>query len=390
MIRLVLAMILALAAGAAAVAAEDDLRVYSGRVEKDIFTAGGNVDVDAEVKGDVFAAGGTVRLAGAVSDDVFLAGGRVNLTSAVGGDVHLGGGLITVTGDVGDSLIAGGGSVNLDGTVAGKVILAGGQIDIGHNAVIGGQALLTGGQVVHHGRINGNLKASGNRVTIMGTVAGDVEVSARRLILGPEAVVGGSILFKGPEAPEISAGAQVGGRIDHRRQMDFSVSKPAVAGLAATAAVMPYFFTLIIGAAVLLLAPGYAQRLTARLRDQLLPSFGVGVLLVFGVPVLLLALIATIIGIPLAILGFSVYMVLLMMGLPLGVLAISGRWSMRPGIPVSRAKAVGIYALTLLGVFVIALVPFLGFLALWVIWSAGIGGGLMALRAPRPIVGGGT
>lgn len=383
MIRLSAAIILVLAMGAGARAAGDGLQVYSGVVEKDIFTAGGNVDVDAEVKGDVFAAGGTVRLMGAVAEDVFLAGGRVNMAGAVGGDVHLAGGILNISGDVGDSLIAGGGSVNLDGSVAGKAILAGGQIDIGHASVIGGQAVLTGGEVIHRGRIDGNLRVSGNRVVILGTVSGDVDASARHLTLGPAAVVGGNIIFKGPDAPEISAGAQVAGDIVHERRMDFTPSPPMVAAWAATAAAMPYFFALIIGAGVLLLAPAYAQRLTARLRDRPLPSFGLGVLLVFGVPVLLLAVMATIIGIPIAILGFAAYMVLLMVGLPLGVLAISGRWSMRPGVPVSRANTVGIYALTLLGAFIIVLVPFLGFLALWIVWSAGIGGGVLALRTQR-------
>lgn len=378
--RLLTGLLLVVLSLAPAWAAED-LQVYSGQVERDIFTGGANVEVDAEVRGDVFAAGGSVRLAGAVAQDVFLAGGRITLGSVVGGDAILAGGVITVPGEVGDSLIAGAGSITLDGPVAGKVILAGGQIDIGPQSVVGGQAVLTGGQVVLHGRIAGNLRVSGGRVVILGRVDGDIDANAEKLVLGPDAVVGGSVTLKGPNPPEIADSAQVAGDITHTQRMGLQAVKPVAMAWAATLAVMPFFFCFLLGAAVLLIAPAYAERLTARLRGQPLPSFGLGVLLAFGIPVLLLALMVTIIGIPIAILGGALYILLAMAGLPLAALALSGRWSMRPGLPVSRAKAVGVYALTLLGVFVIALVPFLGFLALWVLWSAGIGAGVLALRA---------
>lgn len=379
--RAVLTIFLALILAAPAWADEEELRVYSGSVAEDVYAGGATVDVDADVAGDVFAGGGSITVAGSVSEDVFAAGGRTTVRANVAGDVVMAAGTVTVSGDVGDNLIVAGGTVTIDGAVGGKAIAAGGQLEIGRTAVISGNAIVTGGQVVIHGKVLKNLRVAGGRVVILGEVAGNIDARAESLTIGPQAKVGGKIVHRGPERPQISATATVGGPVEHIPRAGLKAAKPAMAVWAASLAVVPYLFCLAVGLGVLFLAPGFARRLAERVAGQPLATFGLGVLLTFGVPVALIALMVTIIGIPFALLGFAIYGVMMMVGLPLGVFALTRRFAERGGRTPSRTLEAVIFAVGLLALFIVALAPFLGQLGLWVVWSLGVGASVLACKA---------
>lgn len=378
--RAILTIFLAFILAWPALADEEELKVYSGAIAKDIYAGGATVDVDADVTGDVFAGGSSIAIAGSVTEDVFAAGGRASVRAKVAGDVVTAAGTATVSGNVGDNLIVAGGTITIDGAVGGKAIAAGGQVEIGRSAVVTGNAIIAGGQVVIHGKLMKNLRVVGGRVVILGEVAGDIDARTESLTIGPQAKVGGRIVHRGPERPEISASATVGGPVEHHPQAGLKAAKPALAVWAASLTVVPYLFCLAVGLGVLFLAPGYARRLAERVAGQPLATFGLGVLLAFGVPVALLALMVTIIGIPFALLGFAVYGVMVMVGLPLGAFALTRRFAERGGRTPSRTKEAVIFALGLLALFIIALIPFLGQLGLWVVWSLGVGASVLALK----------
>ena len=379
--RAILAAFLALTLAVPAWADEEELKVYSGAIAKDIYAGGATVDVDADVTGDVFAGGGSIAIAGSVSEDVFAAGGRTTVRANVAGDVVTAAGTVTVSGNVGDNLIVTGGTVTVDSAVGGKVIAAGGQLEIGRMAVVTGNAIVAGGQVVIHGKLLKNLRVVGGRVVILGEVVGDIDARTESLTIGPNAKVGGKVVHRGPERPQISAAATVGGPVEHHQRVGLKAAKPVLAVWAAALTVVPYLFCLAIGLAVLFLAPGFARRLTERVAGQPLATFGLGVLLAFGVPVALIALMVTIIGIPFALLGFAIYGVMMMVGLPLGALALTRRFAERGGRTPSRTLEAMIFAVGLLALFIVALVPFLGQLGLWVVWSLGVGASVLACCA---------
>src|SRR5690606_36580477 len=74
---------------------------------------------------------------------------------------------------------------------------------------------LAGGEVEVDGESGSYLQIAAGEVRINGRVVGDVEVSGGELVLGPQAVVECSVVFRGPRPAQVMPGAQVGGEVRH-------------------------------------------------------------------------------------------------------------------------------------------------------------------------------
>ncbi len=126
--------------------AADALRTFSGEV----------VAIDKPVEDDIFAAGNIVSVNAPV-DSLVAAGNIVNVNAPVKGDVIAAGGQVYVNADVGGKVVAAGGTVNLGGNVGTNLVAAGGQVSILPGKTVGRDALISGGNAVNSGRINGTL-----------------------------------------------------------------------------------------------------------------------------------------------------------------------------------------------------------------------------------------
>jgi cytoskeletal protein CcmA (bactofilin family) len=304
----------------------------------DITVFGGTVVVQGTLDGDIDGAAGSVLIAGTVTGDVEVAAGSVTVTGTVEGDLDTGAGSVTVAegGRVGGSLSTGAGEVRIAGAVDG-------------DAEIGTDRLT----VAPTARIGGNLRYDAETVQIAdGVVAGTVErVDGLRVDAGPPFFDGGS-LFSGPAF-----------------------------------LVFGFLTNALLGALLLLAAPGFARRIVETGTGQPARSAGAGVLTLIGVPVGLVVLAITVVGLPLSLVGFFVFLPLLWVAFVYGAIVV-GSWLLgfadsdsRPG-----ALVVGLAVPT-----VASLVPFSGLLDLAYL-LLGLGAfALSALalrRGDRPLVGG--
>lgn len=117
--------------------------------------SGDQVRVDSPLEDDIFATGGTIDINAPV-DGVVIAGGNININAPVNGDVFVAGGQISVNSDVKGKIVAAGGNIDIKGNSK-NVVIAGGNINIHSTAVIGRDAVISGGNVNNAGRVNGNL-----------------------------------------------------------------------------------------------------------------------------------------------------------------------------------------------------------------------------------------
>ena len=118
--------------------------------------SGDTISIVDPVEDDIFAAGNTVNINAPV-DSAVLAAGTVNINAPVKGDVIAAGGQVNVNADVGGKVVAAGGMVNLGGDVGTNLVAAGGQVSILPGRTVGRDALISGGNAVNSGRINGTL-----------------------------------------------------------------------------------------------------------------------------------------------------------------------------------------------------------------------------------------
>jgi len=329
----------------------------------DTFASGASARVDQPVKGDLFAAGGELRIAAPVTGDLLAAGGTLR-----------------IEGTAGQNLYAAGGQVALDGSIARNARVAGGSVSLGPQARIAGNASLAGGRIEVLGGVGGYLQVAGGHVLIDGRVDGDVDATAGALELGPRARIGGKLRYRGREPLKQDAASQVQGGIE-RLEMPLRHKEKRAGGRAAFGV---WTLGLMVLAAVLVAAlPGASTRVLEAARTRPGWSLLAGFIALVTVPVAVIVLLATVIGIPLALLVLIDYFALLLVGYVAGGAALGDaalrRWlGARAGQSGWRAlfAALGVLAIGLL-----ALVPWLGGLIAFLALLAGMGALLLPLKA---------
>ncbi|HEY6748860.1 MAG TPA: polymer-forming cytoskeletal protein [Mycobacteriales bacterium] len=251
-----------------------------------------------------------------------------------------------------------------EGQASEEFVVLSGPADVPQGRQVGDLVVFHGSSAVD-GTVNGSLTAFDAPVTISGTVTGDVVVFNGRVELTGEAKVTGDVVSQ--DDPIVASGATIGGET-RRVQTDVNWDGFGWAGRLA------WWFavsvsTLLIGLALLWLIGRGATRIADTGRTRIGPSIGWGLLAFFGLPVLAIIALVTIVGIPL---GLGVLAALaLIYTLGYGAAAwIIGRRILRAGTPWVVAFLLGWAILR-----VLALIPIVGGL----IWFAAVVFGLGAL-----------
>jgi cytoskeletal protein CcmA (bactofilin family) len=299
---------------------------------------------------------------------------------AVGAAEQRVGGSVTVDeGETVDGLSTVAGTVVVRGTVEGDLeALAGSVLVTGTGKVTGDVEVAAGSLVLAEGaRVGGDLQAGAGDVSIAGTVGGDVQVGAQSVRIGASAVIEGDLEYDAEEY-ELAEGAQVGGTV---RQVDdagvnfgpFSgvldglepfVSTPAWVG-----ALYGLLTSFLLGAVLLLALPGTSGRVRERIAGDPARTAAVGILVLLGVPIALVLVALTVIGIPLTIIGFLLFALLLVVAWVYGQYAL-GAWLVSLADLEGRwlALAAGLLAVAVLGT-----VPVLGGLVSFAVLLLGLG-----------------
>lgn len=359
-----IAILMLLAPIAGTLADERGEQRYLRQQGSDTFVAGDSARVSQPVTGDLVAAGGELRIDAPVAGDLVVVGGSVRIDSAVSQDLY-----------------AAGGELALEGTLARNARVAGGSVSVGPRARIAGNASFAGGDIKLLGQIGGYLQAAGGRVLIDGRVDGDVEAASGALELGPNARIGGRLRYRGGAALVQHPQAQVQGGIE---RLELPMRDVAERSLA-PAAFGVWTLGLMLMAAVLVFAlPGFFARVTQVARRRFGWSLLAGFLALAAVPLAVLILLASVIGIPLALLALLAFLALLLAGyvaagIALGDAALARWWAARAAHRGWRALAA---ALGVLVLGLVALIPWLGALIAFAALIAGMGALLMQARAP--------
>jgi cytoskeletal protein CcmA (bactofilin family) len=350
---LLAALLMAASAGTLLFAQETgEVVVKRGIIEGDLYLAGRSVDVQAEVQGDVAAAGR-----------------RVSIDQRVTGDVLAAGEAVTIHAQVLDDVRAAGRSVIIAGPVAGHVVAAGETVDIAHAARIGEWAWLAGREVTVAGRVGGELKAAGQVVIISGEVGGDVELMAEEIRILGGARLDGDLVYRSDNEPQIAEDAVISGDIiarplPHREPEGRGGGVVMLAALAVAAIL--YF----------LLFPVFSVAGAEALGQAPLTALGLGVAFLFATPFVILMLIATLIGVLVALPLLAWYLVSLLGGMLTGVIFV-GNTGLRllPGKAGTKTRGLRVVSIVvaLIAIILIQFIPVGGALAVLVLFLLGLG-----------------
>jgi len=349
-----IATLIVLLCGPGMAFADDTARASIGSSE---LIAGGEAVLDEPVYGNAFAAGGRVEVRERIEKSAFVSGGDV-----------------TVAGSIGRNLFASGGDLRLEGEVEGKARVAGGTLRMSPAARIGGDATFAGGIIDIDGSIGGSLRAYGERIVINGTVGGDVELAGENIRLGPDARIGGRVVYRSRDDVVVDPAAQVAGGIK-KSTRDRDWLHKVGRGATIAGGITISLGMLLLGAVLILGMPRFSREAAASIRRKPWQALGLGCVMLIGVPITIAIFIVTLVGIPLALLLAFGYVALLMLGFLIAAIFVGDQALER--IDAAKLGSVWWRALfLLLAVIVIAVVrqiPVIGGIAWWLLFLAGIG-----------------
>ncbi|MXO57281.1 bactofilin family protein [Pontixanthobacter gangjinensis] len=270
---------------------------------------GEEIDIGLKAPDMSFFSADTINLKVNSSDDVFAAGSTVNVDTTSADHLVIAGGEVTVRNVAIEDLFAAGGELDLvSGTVADDIVVAGGEITVRKTFEIGGSAVIAGGEALIEAPVPVDLRAGAGTVYLNSRVGGDARLSGDKVTLGPEAVVGGDLLYR-TENLVIESGAVVSGQRrampaeDHSAFESWGRGAGELFGKLLLAATLG-FAVLVLTVAVAV--PSLMRSSAGFIKSRPLQSVGIGTLIAIGTPVAIVLLFASVIGAPLAMLLIAI------------------------------------------------------------------------------------
>lgn len=258
------------------------------------------VPSDEHKAGNYYAAGESVEVAGSVDSDLIVAGGDVIVSGNVGGDVIAVGGNVRIVGQVQGDVRVFGGRVELAGTVERNVTAAAGELRFMAGSDIKGHVTAAAGTIETRGRIGGSLLAAAGQVTAAGSIEGPATLwldRQGRLDVRESALFGSSLTYYADQEALVSSRATLS-----QEPQRYPLPVPKRTSGSWFGHLVSLFGALVLAMVMVKLAPQRLRETVQLVIKRPLPSLGFGALWLVTVPIAVIVLAITLIGLPVAVL----------------------------------------------------------------------------------------
>ncbi|WP_460959617.1 hypothetical protein [Spirosoma litoris] len=363
-----------------------DQVTISQPVNGDLYVSGGTITINAAIRGDLIAAGGTITINDSVTNDILLVGGTVILNGYVGDDIRcLGGSLQILKGTGGDALLVGGNvTIDQDGLIGGSLLSAGGKLIL--NGQIKQDARLAFGSLVFNGRVEEAFDCRGGNATVNGHVGGRASLAANDLLIGHNAHFDQQVRYWN-QSGKVTFGNAVS---SDKTRFDSSLALQTGRGRAAIISTLWFLsMALLMIYLVQSLLSTSMNKAGKTLASKALPSLGAGFLFFITVPVATMLAYATLVGVLVGVILTTAYLLALMLATVITSVVAANAISQRSNKhPWSTGRLVLTAFAILILIQSIALVPFVGWLAVFVLICAAFGAILLSIswKQSRQIV----
>lgn len=274
---------------------------------------------DEVVNDDYFATGDAVKIEGTVNGDVFAAAGQTTIEGTINGDVLAASGQVTISGPINGDVRIAGGDVILSSPVDGNVTILSGNLLVEENATISGSLNGMIGNARILSTVGKSMHVSGGQITLGSTVEKNVKAAVGKMSLINGAHIKGDLIYISDEDLDISGGALVDGAtvekvLPEQIETRESESKGALFGLIGFGTIFWLINAFIFGALLLGLAPRYTSNVIESMRSRFWMNLLVGFVFLVVLPIVIVILLITVFGIPLALLASVAYLILICLG----------------------------------------------------------------------------
>ena len=234
-----------------------------------------NINETIDAQSDVYAVGNNLRFNGIVKADLLVAGNNIDIqTESIGGSIRAAGATITI-----------------DSNVERNITVAGASVDIKSGTKAKGIYISSG---------------AGNVVTINGIVTNNVKVNCTKLIIGEKAKVIGNFKVKSEEDMEVLGDFNTNNitfeKINYDKNETRLLGKINILGKFAR-----IITAIILAVLITLLCNKYNNKAVERFEYRPWMPFIIGFATLVILPMAAILLCITIVGIPISIISFIIY-----------------------------------------------------------------------------------
>jgi len=352
--------------------------------------SGNNIIVEAgeTVSGNLYVAGTQIVVDGEVNGDIFCAGSTITINGKINGDVLCAGSSITINGEVLGDVRGASSELSINGKVLGGLTSFGSAININDTASIGSNVLAFGATMRADGPINGDLQFFGASLLLNNKVAGDVSFYGKNqqkqnnkpavTLRAGTTINGGLSYYEGVDAL-INDGASVFGEtvVMEMKKHEPKSGKETLNFFPIWFSIWQILGGLVIAMFLVFLFPKYTGATLEVMFKKPATSIGLGLVAVILTPIVIVLLLITVIGIPLAFLSTTLFVAMcgivkVLTGIAVGVLITKWlKWK------------IALYWQAVIGVILAVLVfsiPFIGWVLGIIAFFWAFGGAVMYKR----------
>lgn len=329
------------------------------------------------VNGDYFAFGGTVEISGTINGDLYASGGQVVIDGTVNGDVLVAGGRVSLSGTVSQDVRAAGGQVTISGSVGRNLTVAGGQVELAPSTVVRGGLVAAGGNVDLSAPVTGAVKVAAGTLIVANRVGGNIDAAVGTLRIASRADVQGDVNYWSRREASVSEGARIRGKIVRNVPPERPRLFPAAFFAWLGFVSINFLSTLILGLLSVRFLPRFHQSVVTTLKEKPWASLGIGFVAAVVLPVVCSLLLATVVAIPIALILLTAFFIVLYWARIYAIGRIGEFILARLRPASSRASA---FVLGLFVYYLLAIIPFIGWLVVPLVMLFGLGAELIARK----------
>jgi cytoskeletal protein CcmA (bactofilin family) len=320
-------------------------------------------------------------LDGVVTGDLIVAAQRYIMSGSILGSLNSASQYATVQGKIGNSARLFAQRITIDGQIAGNLIAFGSDVELDNSSSIGRDAVLMGSDISVSGVIGGNMLIRGDQVIVSGTITGDADIQAERITIVSPARIAGKLTYKSDKEIKMDPDVVVGGAISWVKPGD-QPEKQVEKGGGWLTRFLLFLASLTTGLLLILIVNRHAHTATDIFLNKSLVSLGVGFLAFIIVPLAIVALLLTVVGIPAAIILLFAYTVFFYIAKIYVAIAL-GRLGIRAVRKDAQPRLGWCLLLGLIVLSILFALPVLGTIVYLVTVFWGLGAILLGIRECR-------
>jgi len=257
---------------------------------------------DEKITGDVYITGQRTRVDGTVDGDVIIFSESVDINGHILGDVIAFGQSVRINGQVDGNVRGACNNLTITGNVARNAMIFGQTVTLDANGKVGGSVTTFGESVNLDGNIGRDLLTYFAHADLGGKIAGGVRAKGDTLVIASGAVIDGPIHFEGNKQADVSPSAKLASPIEFK-QLEKHVTYRH-SGYYVWQVIFAAAF-ILFGLVLFALMPNFSAD-AVKSAEQYGASAGLGVLVLFGLPIAAVIACFTVVGL---FVGISTLMV---------------------------------------------------------------------------------